>query len=91
MRHFFELSNNVALKFQEIQLKFIDGIECLINKHNENPLSVRLDAGLIKLHKLKSLYESQLEDASDDANRVKDLNICFRCFDKPDGECKDCD
>ena len=91
MKRFFELHNNVALKFQEIQFKYIDGIGYLMNKYQANPLSIKLDAGLMKLMKLKEQYEQQLEEASSDVCRVNDMNICFRCFDKPDGECHDCD
>lgn len=91
MKHFFELHNNVALKFQEIQLKFIDGIGYLIKKHEENPFDIKLDSGLLKLYKLKEYYETQLQEAASESKRVQDLDICFRCFDKPNGECHDCD
>lgn len=90
MKRFFELHNNVALKFQEIQLKFVDGIGYLLNRADHDP-SISVDHGLRKLYRLKAIYEQQLEDSASSPDHVKEIEVCFRCFDKPSGECKDCD
>lgn len=89
MNTFFDLNNQVALKFQEIQYGFISGVEKLLeNRKNED--SEYTDWGLNKLWKLKQSYEQQLVDFHKDGQQVKDINVCFRCFDK-EKPCTDCD
>lgn len=94
MDRFFDLHNNVALKFQEIQLSFADGIGYLLDKYPYNGTADSLCCivkGTEKLYKLKKYYEQQLKECADSPDKVKDIEICFRCFDKKDTPCTDCD
>lgn len=88
MQRVFNLHNNIALKFQEIQYGFIDGVEFMLGKCEVGP---EVEMGLLKLWSLKKAYEEQLLEAADCPDKVKDIAICFRCYDKPNGICHDCD
>lgn len=87
MNRFFDLNNAIFLKYQEIQVKFIDGILALNGRLY--PVSVKAN-GLNKLVRLKEGYEAQLEEASTTPAKIKDVVICFKCFDK-EKPCDDCD
>lgn len=87
MNTFFDLNNQVALKFQEIQYGFISSIDKLIEL-NKSPIET--EWGLKKLWHLKKYYEQQLIEFHRNSQQVKDINICFKCFDN-EKPCTDCD
>lgn len=86
MNRLFDLNNHVALKFQEIQYGFISAVEALLDTDKS---AEYIKWGLRKLWRLKDFYETQLTSAYD-LEQVKDIKICFKCFDK-DKPCTDCD
>lgn len=89
MNHFFNSLNAAHLKYEEIQHKFVDGVGYMLVNYANHP-EIYSD-GIVKLWKLKDYYEQQLENAKNDLNAVKDVEVCFRCFDKKEGPCHDCD
>lgn len=87
MDRFFDLNNHIALKFQEIQYGFIGAVESVLARYTSD---AQIHWALRKLHSLKVGYEQQLLEFHGDAEQVRDIQICFKCFDK--GEpCTDCD
>lgn len=88
MDRFFDLSNSIALKHQEIQYKFVDGVNYLLKNYSSD---LERGTGIAKLYKIKEYYEQQLKESANDPIRVKDINICFMCFNKGDKPCTDCD
>lgn len=88
MERIFDLHNHFVLKFQEIQYGYIDGIDYMLKRCKTANECFK---GLIKLRNLKDTYENQLLQAKDHLDAVKEIQVCFRCFDKPEGECHDCD
>lgn len=89
MDHFFDSNYAVALKLQEIQYKFVDGVGYLLAKYNGNYAFIHY--GINKLWKLKKYYEDQVKACANSPNKVKDIPVCFKCFDKENGPCTDCD
>lgn len=85
MDKFFNKQNAFALKRQEIQLKFADGVIALHNRIMPDVSKVR---GLGKLVRLKEYYETQLSQT--DVKDIDSVVVCFRCFDK-ESPCTDCD
>ena len=87
MNKFFDLHNSVTLKYQEIQLKFVDGV---LDLERNVKSSAQIAKGLAKLVKLKKSYEDQLQLFSSTPEKVSEVVICFKCYasEKP---CTDCD
>ena len=78
-------------KYDEIQFKFIDGVQSLIELDKKCPDTTDIGNGLRKLWNLKEQYESQLYLTFPSVFKMNDIEICFRCFNKSDVGCHDCD